>query len=211
MSPQETLEFVTAGSRRDKRTSRRRARTARSARAEGVIGELRGYFRSASQLASALGTSRDTLRAWSAASAPARPRVELLDAAELLLVLCQATRRYVATDLQVGEWVNAPDPRLGGCSPAQALRRYGRDGLGVLLAGLAVVAPPRPGGPVELPSLEDIRTAFARGIGVEAARRIERIAAVQPIVLSDAQLDAELASVGSEESDEHESRVADTR
>lgn len=211
MSPQETLEFVTAGSRRHARTSRRRARTARSARAEGVVGELRGYFRSASQLASALGTSRDTLRAWSAPDAPSRPRVELLDAAELLLALCQATRRYVATDLQVGEWVNAPDPRLGGCSPAQALRRYGRDGLGVLLAGLAVVAPPRQGGLVELPSLEDLRTAFARGIGVEAARRIERIAAVQPIVLSDAQLDAELASVGSEESDEHESRVADTR
>ena len=114
MSPQEALEFVTAGSRRRARTSRRRARTARSARAEGVVGELWGYFRSASQLASALGTSRDTLRAWSTPDAPARPRVELLDAAELLLELCQATRRYVATDLQVGEWVNAPDPRLGG-------------------------------------------------------------------------------------------------
>jgi hypothetical protein len=62
-----------------------------------------------------------------------------------------------------------------------------------------------------LPSLEDLRTAFAHGIGIEAARRIERIAAVQPIVLSDAQLDAELASVGSEEPDEHESRVAETR
>jgi hypothetical protein len=199
MSPQETLEFVTAGSRRHARTSRRRARTVRSARAEGVVVELRGYFRSASQLASALGTSRDTLRAWSTPDAPARPRVELLDATELLLALCQATRRYVAADLKVGEWVNAPDPRLGGCSPAQALRRYGRDGLGVLLAGLAVVAPPRPAGPVELPSLEDLRTALARGMSAEDVQRIERIAAAEPIVLSDAELDAELASVDAEQ------------
>ena len=69
----------------------------------------------------------------------------------------------------------------------------------MLLAGLAVVAPPRPAGPVELPSLEDLRTALARGMSAEDVQRIERIAAAEPIVLSDAELDAELASVDVEQ------------
>jgi hypothetical protein len=192
--------------------SRRRARTERSVRAAGVAAELRNYFRSATQLALALGTSRDTVRAWSAARTPARPRVELLDAAELLLVLCRAARRYVADDLHVGDWVNAPDPRLRGASPAQALRRDGREGLEELLAGLALVAPPRPEGPVDLPSLEDLRTALVHGIGTEAARRIERIASAGPVELSDARLDAELASVaGEEESAGNDRRDAEIR
>ncbi len=181
--------------------SRRRARTDRSARAKRVVGELRNYFRSATQLALALGTSRDTVRMWSAARTPARPRVELLDAAELLLILCRAARRYVANDLDVGDWVSAPDPRLRGASPAQALRRNGREALQDLLAGLALVAPPRPDGPVDLPSLDDLRTALAHGIGTEAARRIERIASTDRVELSNDELDAELASVvGKEES-----------
>ncbi len=179
--------------------SRRRARTDRSARAKRVVGELRNYFRSATQLALALGTSRDTVRVWSAARAPARPRVELLDAAELLLVLCRAARRYVADDLDVGDWVSAPDPRLRGASPAQALRRNGREALEELLAGLALVAPPRPEGPVDLPSLDDLRIALAHGIGTDAARRIERIASTDQAELSNHQLDAELASVAGEE------------
>jgi hypothetical protein len=178
---------------------RRRPRTERSTRAEGVARELRNYFRSATQLASALGTSRDTVRAWSMARTPARPRVELLDAAELLLVLCRAVRRCVANDLHVGDWVSAPDPRLRGVSPAQALRRDGREGLAELLVGLALVAPPRPEGPVDLPSLEDLRTALAHGIGTEAARRIEQIASADPVELSDTRVDAELASVAGEE------------
>ncbi|HSZ69177.1 MAG TPA: hypothetical protein VK756_02335 [Solirubrobacteraceae bacterium] len=125
--------------------------------------------------------------------------MELLDAAELLLVLCRAARRYVADDLHVGDWVSAPDPRLRGASPAQALRRNGREGLEELLAGLALVAPPRPEWPVDLPSLDDLRTALAHGIGTKAARRIERIASTDPVELSDTRLDAELALVADEE------------
>ncbi len=195
MSRHKTLTSPTSGSA----GLRRRASTARSTRAKVVAGELRVYFRSAAQLALALGTSRDTLRTWSTARAPARPRVELLNAAELLLVLCRAARRYVVDDLQVGEWLNAPDPRLHGASPARALRQDGREGLDALLAGLAVVAPVRPDGPIDMPSLEDLRIALARGVGDETVGRIERIAGAVPIRLSDAQLDVELASTTDEE------------
>jgi hypothetical protein len=116
----------------------------------------------------------------------------LLDAAEWLLTLCRAARRYVAEDHQIGDWIIAPDPRLHGWSPAQALQRYGRDGLEVLLTDLAVVTPPRPAGEVDIPPLAGLRNALAAGIGTEALQRIERIAAAEPIVLSDAELEAEL-------------------
>jgi DNA-binding transcriptional regulator YiaG len=186
---------------------RRRPRTSRTGQAERVAAQLRKYFRSATQLATALGTSRDTLRAWSTGNGPARPRVELLEVAELLLKLCVAARRYVANDHQVGDWAVAPDPRLHGASPSEALRRYGREGLEVLLADLVVVAPPRPTGPIELPSLEALRAALAAGIGAEAAERIQRIASAEPIVLTDEELEAELHAVTQDEAPADSDRV----
>jgi hypothetical protein len=195
MSTHETLDFPSPVVARPSR----RKRTVRGARARVLAVELRRYFRTAKQLALALGVSRDTLRTWSAEEAPGRPRLELLDAAELTLTLCRAVRLYVVDDFQVGEWMLAPDPRLHGASPAQALRRHGRGALQPLMAGLAVIAPPRPDGPVELPSLEELKAALTSGVGAEALKRIERIAAAEPIVLTDAELDAELASVAAED------------
>jgi len=191
MAKYATLNFQTAAVAEPAR----RVRTVRSGRAEAVGFELRAYFRSMALLAGALGTSRDTLRAWTAGKAPARPRVELLEAAELLLVLCRTARRYLADDHQVGDWVTAPDPRLHGGSPAQALRRYGPPGLRVLISELAVIAPLRPSGPVDIPPLEELRAALTTGIGPAAVQRIEQMAAAEPSVAGDAKLDAELASV----------------
>lgn len=170
----------------------RRARTARGGQAERAASQLRVFYRSQSQLASALGVTRDTVRSWSARRAPARPRVELLERAELLLSLCCAARRYMANDRQVGAWTLAPSPSLRGYSPAQIVGGHGRDGLQVLLAELATVAPPRPTGPVEMPSLEQLREGLTAGVGAAALKRIERIASAEPIALSDAELEAQL-------------------
>jgi len=172
-----------------------RARTVRSGQAERAVAELLVFYGSRSRLASALGVTRDTVRSWSAGTAPARPRVELLERAELLLGLCRAARRYMAADRQVGEWTLAPSPSLRGHSPAQMLGRHGREGLKVLLAELATIAPPRPVGPVEMPSVEKLRASLAAGVGPEALERIERIAAADPIEFSDAQLDEQLREV----------------
>jgi hypothetical protein len=166
-----------------------RARTVRSGQAEHAVSELSIFYGSLSRLASALGTTRDTVRSWGMGSAPARPRVELLERAELLLALCNAARRYMAADRQVGEWTLVPSPPLCGHSPAQVLARHSREGLRILLAELATVAPPRSAGPVEMPSLEQLRASLANGVGPEALERIEQIAAVE---LSDRDLDAQL-------------------
>jgi len=101
----------------------------------------------------------------------------------------------MAADRQVGEWTLAPSPSLRGHSPAQMLGRHGREGLKVLLAELATIAPPRPVGPVEMPSVEKLRASLAAGVGPEALERIERIAAADPIEFSDAQLDEQLREV----------------
>jgi len=169
-----------------------RLRTARSDQAKRTASQLLIYYRSISQLASALDVTRDTARSWSAGIAPARPRVELLQRAELLLSLCNAARRYMASDRQVGAWTLAPSPSLRGHTPAQMLARHGREGLQVLLAELATVAPPRPTGPVEMPSLQELQESLAGGVGSAALKRIEKIAAAEPIELSDAELDAQL-------------------
>jgi DNA-binding transcriptional regulator YiaG len=203
MSDSHTLDFQVTTTH----TTRRRPRTSRTGQAERVAAQLRKYFRSATQLATSLGTSRDTLRAWSTGNGPARPRVELLEVAELLLKLCVAARRYVADDHQVGDWVVAPDPRLHGASPSEALRRYGREGLEVLLADLVVVAPPRPTGPIDLPSLEALRAALAAGIGADAAERIQRIASAAPIVLTDEELEAELHAATRDETSTESGQV----
>jgi hypothetical protein len=170
----------------------RRLRTARSGQAQRAVTELLVFYGSRSRLASALGVTRDTVRSWSAGTAPARPRVELLERAELLLGLCKAARRYMAADRQVGDWTLAPSPSLRGHSPARVLNRHGREGLQVLLAELAIIAPSSPTGPVEMPSVEELRASLATGLDPETLERIERIAAAEPIELNDAQLDAQL-------------------
>jgi hypothetical protein len=170
----------------------RRSRTARGDQAGRVASRLLVFYRSVSQLASALGVTRDTARSWSAGETPARPRVELLERAELLLSLCNAARRYMASDRQVGVWTLAPSPALRGYTPAQVLVRHGRGGLEVLLAELATVAPPRPSGPVRMPSVEELRESLAGGVGRAALKRIEKIAASEPVEFSDAELDAQL-------------------
>jgi hypothetical protein len=170
----------------------RRARTVRSGQAERAVSELLAFYGSRSRLASALDVTRDTVRSWGAGTAPARPRVELLERAELLLGLCKAARRYMAADRQVGDWTVAPSPSLRGHSPAQVLSRHRREGLQVLLAELATIAPSSPTGPVEMPSVEQLRASLATGVDPETLERIERIAAAEPIGLSDAQLDAQL-------------------
>jgi hypothetical protein len=185
-----TLHFPKTKAKKPKRT-----RTARSSQAQRTASQLLVFYRSLSQLADALGVTRDTARSWSAGTAPARPRVELLERAELLLGLCAAARRYMASDHQVGAWTLAPSPALRGHSPAQMLARHGREGLQILLAELVTIAPPRPAGPVEMPSVEQLRASLVTGVGAAALKRIEKIAAAEPIELSDAQLDSQLREV----------------
>jgi hypothetical protein len=184
-----SLQFPKATPRQPKRT-----RTARSDRAERTASQLLAFYRSTAQLASALEVTRDTARSWSAGTAPARPRVDLLNRAELLLSLCNAARRYMASDRQVGAWTLAPSPSLRGHNPTQMLARHGREGLRVLLGELARIAPPRPTGPMQMPSLQELQQSLASGLGPAALKRIEKITAVGPIELSDTELDVQLCA-----------------
>lgn len=172
--------------------SHRHAAVAQTAQA---IASLRPFYRSASDLAGALSTSRDTVRSWRSSRPPRRPRRELVARAALMVALCREARRYMASDEQVGEWTRAPQPRLRGFTPADVILKYGRSGLDFLVDELAVLASARATGPLDMPSLDDLRQSLADALGEEALERLERMNAARRRDVTDEEIDAELVAV----------------
>jgi hypothetical protein len=126
---------------------------------DGLVATLREsyYGGSVSELAAALGTSRDTARNWSTGE-PRRPRRSTLVRVRLLFGLCRAAERYMASDRQVGEWTLAPHPAFGGMSPAQALADEGFAAYRRLRNELVDYVPARP----DLPSRIDESSPTSR-------------------------------------------------
>jgi len=121
----------------------------RGERAHALALSLAQYYASnVSDLATALGTTRDTVRAW-LTDPPAKPREELLARAERLWVLARAAQRYIPDERTVGRWTLAPNLGLGGSSPAAVLVASGDDGLDRVLADMVSYAPARPDLPIE--------------------------------------------------------------
>lgn len=114
----------------------------RSDRAHRLAVSLARYYASISELATALDTTRDTIRSW-LTSPPRKPRQDLLLRAERLWLLGRAAQRYMVGLRQVGAWTLAPHLGLNGTAPADVLLTAGDDGLRRLLADMTAYTPSR--------------------------------------------------------------------
>jgi hypothetical protein len=168
------------------------SQSTRSVRAHDLACDLGSYYEaSVTGLATALGTTRDTARAWLEAP-PNKPRQELLDRAERLSLLCRAASRYLLGRAAVGRWTLAPHLSLHGESPAQALLARGDEGLTWLLMEMASVAPARP----DLPLAQDEEALWEKiseTLGADDLARIERILQAPELDVDDRDL-ADLAA-----------------
>jgi len=121
---------------------------------------------------------------------------EVMDIAESSNV---AETLIAATEQDIGSWFAEQARRVTGpgedelSALIQEMRvAIGTDAAEAILTRAGITAPPRPTGPVEMPSLEQLRASLATGVGAAALKRIEKIATSPPIELSDAQLDEQL-------------------
>jgi hypothetical protein len=155
---------------------------------EGLVATLREtyYGGSVSDLAAALGTSRDTARNWSSAE-PRRPRRSTLVRVRLLFGLCRAAERYMATSRQVGEWTLAPHPAFAGMSPAQALADEGFAAYRQLRNELVDYIPARPDLPIEFDE-SSLLADIAALQGEEAIAELQKIIAAPELKVNDDDL-----------------------
>lgn len=100
-----------------------------------AFGELRHFFSHDVQLAQALNWDEATAAQWRNRLV-VRPQRTKVRQVLLLNELAGEARAYLATDTDVGEWLNAPLPNLRGKSPANWIRSRGRIGLRELTHGM---------------------------------------------------------------------------
>ena len=157
------------------RLQQRRAGTRRET-AQDLAAKLSSYYPSVVNQARALGTSRDTVRAWRD-DAPDKPREDILRRAERLWILCRSAQRYMEGEQAIGTWTLSPHLGLAGKSPAAHLVEHGETGLVELLADMATYTPPRRDVPLDVGD-EEIwegvkellgANGLTRGIDMEAA------------------------------------------
>jgi hypothetical protein len=96
-------------------------------------------------LAQALGWDQATAGDWGSHNV-VRPRTAKHKQVFLLIELCAEARAYLASDSDVGLWLNAPLPNLRGITPAEWLRERGAIGLRELTYGMVDWMPRLPDG-----------------------------------------------------------------
>lgn len=157
------------------RGSRCRQRSPEAAHALDLFNTLRTYFAYDSALAQALGWDEATAAEWRSRRV-VRPQKAKIALVNLLSELCQETRPYLATDLDVGAWINAPLPNLRGWSPARWLRGGGRKGLRQLVYGMVDWMPRVPDGDLDLVDTKLIGALLAeRSKDDPGARELQRM------------------------------------
>ena len=112
-----------------------RERSRQAILALDAFGDLRRFFSHDVQLAQALGWDDATAAQWRDRLVVRPQRIKVRQVL-LLNELTHEARAYLATDTDVGEWLNAPLPNLRGSSPAQWIRSRGRIGLRELTYGM---------------------------------------------------------------------------
>lgn len=170
----------------------RATRTTRGLRARRLTRRLAAYLPRTTDLAVALATSRDTVRAWRSGRGPERPRVALLLRVTMLVRLCDAADRYIADKRASGRWLLSSQPRLlGGLSPAQVVDRFGATGMNLILDAMPYLVPARPASPLDSLTVEDVRATLEVFLREQGLAPSEALTAPAP---SNQELEAELAA-----------------
>jgi hypothetical protein len=146
----------------------------------------RYYGRSVSDLATALDTTRDTVRAWLAGPRN-RPREELVQRAQRLWILCRSASRYILGGRKIGEWTLSPHIGLGGLSPSEALLDSGQEALDQLLNEMVLYAPARPDLSTEATE-EELLSMMATSLGPETMARVDQIMSAPALEVTDEDL-----------------------
>jgi transcriptional regulator with XRE-family HTH domain len=97
--------------------------------------EIRQYFRSDLEVARALGWDPATVSQWRRGEV-VRPSRRKIRQVELLGRLAEETNPYLSDPLDVGSWIAAPQPYLGGKAPGRWVDERGEAGLRQLVSSL---------------------------------------------------------------------------
>jgi hypothetical protein len=172
------MTTTTRTPRTTRRQVARRSRTPQARVALAAFRRLGAFYGSDADLGRALGMSAESIRAWRR-KPPLRPRAELRERIVRLLRLCLETQPYMDDALDVGQWTLAPNPRLGGQTPAGLVLEHG-DGLRLVLAELVDLTSRREAAQIELPAGDELRAALADGLDDKALAEVERMIAGAP-------------------------------
>jgi hypothetical protein len=112
-----------------------RERSPQATLALDAFGDLRRFFSHDIQLALALGWDDATAAQWRDHVVVRPQRIKARQVLQLA-ELAREARAFLATDTDVGKWLNAPLPNLRGSSPARWIRSRGRIGLRELTHGM---------------------------------------------------------------------------
>jgi hypothetical protein len=155
----------------------RRRRSKQAARALVAFSALRRFFAHDNQLARALGWDVATTAEWRAGRVVRPQRAKIVEVARLM-ELCEETRAYLRSDADVGTWVTAPMPNLGGLSPAAWLQRHGHVGLRQLTHGMVDWMPKVREADLEPIDSDEADAALQRAVeSDEGAREFQRMLA----------------------------------
>lgn len=132
-----------------------------------AFGDLRRFFSHDVQLAQALNWDDATAAQWRDRLV-VRPQRTKVRQVLLLNELAGEARAYLATDTDVGEWLNAPLPNLRGSSPANWIRSRGRIGLRQLTHGMVDWMPRLPDHDLEPIDAEEAQAYLDEAAGYDA-------------------------------------------
>jgi hypothetical protein len=142
-----------------------------------AFGELRRFFGHDVQLAQALNWDDATAAQWRDRLV-VRPQRTKVRQVLLLNELAGEARAYLATDTDVGDWLNAPLPNLRGSSPANWIRSRERIGLRELTHGMVDWMPRLPDRDLEPIDAQEAQAYLDEAAGHDAgAAELKRMLA----------------------------------
>jgi DNA-binding XRE family transcriptional regulator len=102
---------------------------------------LKAFFPAQTDLATALGVNRETIRTWNRGEM-IRLRRTSIDRVRVLAAIADQVARYMPTEASVGSWLLSPQPALGGEIPVDLVKRDDPDAYTKIVGKAAAIAEP---------------------------------------------------------------------